>query len=142
MDIATSELLSLNYLLGDDLPASQIFTVEVGKTKTVGFLKDLIKEKQSHRLRHVDASDLTVWKVSLPVDAITPEHTVDDIVEGCQELRSVKKIASIFSEALVDEHVHILVRAPPGTLHARFLNKDLPRKRSRCHVFSAFTSVS
>jgi hypothetical protein len=130
MDIAASELLSLNcLLLGHDLSASQIFPVEVGKTKTVAFLKDLIKEKQSPHLNHVYASDLTVWKVSLPVDAITPEHTVDD-VQGCQELHSVKKIASIFSEALVDEHVHILVRAPHGTLHARSPNENLPRKRS------------
>jgi hypothetical protein len=130
MDITASELLSLNcLLLRDDLSASQIFSVEVGKTKSVAFLKDLIKEKQSNRLKHVYASDLAIWKVSLPVDTITPEHTADD-VEGCQELHSVKKIASIFSEPLVDEHVHILVRAPLGMLHTRFLNKDLPRKQS------------
>lgn len=59
----------------------------------------MIKEEQSHRLNHVDASELTVWKVSLPVGAITPEPTVGE------ELLSVKKISSIFSEALVDEHV-------------------------------------
>lgn len=47
--------------------------------------------------------------------AITPEPTVGE------ELLSVKKISSIFSEALVDEHVHILVRAPPARV--------IPQKR-------------
>jgi hypothetical protein len=112
--------LSLNcFLLGTN--SSGVFTVKIPKTKNVGILKALIKEKQSPRLNRVVASDLTVWKVSLSDDAITPELTVDD-VERRQKLRSVKNIASAFSEALVDEHVHILVQAPPGTFHTCFLN--------------------
>ena len=90
------------------------------KTKKVCFLKDLIKEKQSPRLNHVCASALTVWKVSLPVDTITLELTVDDV--EAQNLHPVKKISSFFGEALVDEHVHILVQAPTGALHERFLD--------------------
>jgi hypothetical protein len=112
--------LSINcLLLGSD--SSEVFTVKILKTEKVSILKDLIKEKQSPRLNHVVASELTVWKVSLPEDTITPELTVDDI-ETCQKLRSVKKISSIFGEALVDEHVHILVQAPTGALHKRFLD--------------------
>jgi hypothetical protein len=112
--------LSINCLL---LPSdlSEVFTVEILKTKNVSILKDLIMEKQSHRLNHVDASELTIWKVSLLVDTIAPELTVDG-VKASQKLRSVEKISSIFGEALVDEYeyVHILVQAPPGALHKRF----------------------
>jgi hypothetical protein len=112
--------LSINcLLLGSD--SSEVFTVKILKTENVSILKDLIKEKQSHRLSHVDASELTVWKVSLPADTITPELTVDD-VEACEKLRSVKKISSIFGDALGDEHVQILVQAPTGALHKHFLN--------------------
>ena len=111
--------LSINcLLLGSD--SSGVFEVEILKTKKVSFLKDLIKEKQSRRLNHVDASDLTIWKVSLPVDTITPKLTVDDV--EAQELHSVKKIFSIFGENEVDEHVHILVQVPTGALHKRFLD--------------------
>jgi hypothetical protein len=111
--------LSINcLLLGSD--SSEVFTVKILKTENVSILKDLIKEKQSHRLSHVDASELTVWKVSLPADTITPELTVDD--EACEKLRSVKKISSIFGDALVDEHVHILVKASTGALHKLFLD--------------------
>jgi hypothetical protein len=119
---AMSEL-SLNcYILGGD--PSQVFTVEILKTKNVSLLKRLIKGEQSHRLNHVDATELTVWKVSLPVHTITPELTVDDI-ETCQELHPVEPIFGIFGKALVDvEHVHILVRAPTGALHKRFLDSS------------------
>jgi hypothetical protein len=98
--------LSLNcFILGGDL--SEVFMVE---TKNVGILKDLIKEKQSCHLNHVNALGLTIWKVSLPMDTITPELTVDGI-ETYQELHFVKKIFKNVSKALVDddEHVHILV---------------------------------
>ena len=112
--------LSINcLLLGSD--SSEVFTVKILKTENVSILKRLIKEEQSPRLNHIVASELTAWKVSLPADTIAPELAVDD-VKAAQKLRSVEKISSIFSEALVDEYVHILVQAPPGALHKRFLD--------------------
>ncbi|KAM6503046.1 hypothetical protein JOM56_003023, partial [Amanita muscaria] len=114
--------LSINcFVLGGD--SSEVFTVEIPKTKNVSILKRRIKEEQSHRLNHVDASELIAWKVSLPVDIITPELTVDDI-ETCQkaQLHSVKKVSSIFGETLVDEHVHILVQVPTAPDPTQFLS--------------------
>ena len=113
--------LSINcFLLGSD--PRNVVTVNILKTENVCVLKELIKEKLASHLNHVrSASDLAVWKVSIPVDAITPELTVDDV-----ELHSVKKISSIFREALVDEHVHILVQVqgPTGALHKCFLDSS------------------
>ena len=110
---------SLNcFVLGSD--SSEIFTVEISTSKNVSILKDLIKAKQSPRLEHVVASALILFQVLLPVDTVTPELTVEDI-EPCQNLHAVKKISSISGEGLVDEHVHILVQAPTGTLHKRLL---------------------
>ena len=113
--------LALNcFILGDD--SSKVFAVEILKSQSISILKNLIKETQSPRLDHVVALELTTWKVSFPIDIITPELAVND-VGGRQELRSVKRISSIFgdSEVLGDEHVHILIQAPIGTLHKRFL---------------------
>ena len=113
--------LALNcFILGDD--SSEVFVVDILKSQSVSNLKDLIKKIQSPRLDHVAAPELTTWKVSFPIDAITPELAVDD-VGGRQELRSVKRISSIFddSEVLGDEHVYILIQAPIGTLHKRFI---------------------
>ena len=107
--------LSLNcFVLGSD--SSEVFTVKIPKTENVSILRDLIKEKQSPRLDHAVASELILSQVSLPVDTITPQLTVEDITTG-QKLHAVKKISSIFGEALVDEHVHILVQAPTGMLY-------------------------
>ena len=115
--LPTMSTLSINcLLLGSD--SSEVFEVEILKTKKVSSLKDLIKEKQSPRLNHVVASELTVWKVSLPVDTITPELTV----EACKKLQSPEKISSIFGDALVAKHVHILVQAPTGAVHKLFLD--------------------
>ena len=113
--------LSINcFFLGGD--SSEIFTVEILETENVSILKSLIKEALSPRLNHVVASEVIAWKpkVSLPVDTITPELTVDDV--EAQKLHPVKKISSIFGKALVDEHVHILVQVPAGALHKRFLD--------------------
>jgi hypothetical protein len=106
--------LTLNCLMRGD-HQDRIFPVKIAPTETVGVLKRLIKEKQSPRLNHVVASELTVCKVSLHVNTIPPEPTVDNI-EACEKLLSVKKISSIFGDALADEHVHILVQAPTGAV--------------------------
>ena len=114
--------LSLNCLIHGEV-TEKMFTVEVEKTKNVSILRDLIKEKQSPRLDHAVASELILSQVSLPVDTITPQLTVEDITTG-QKLHAVKKISSIFGEALVDEHVHILVQAPTGMLYKYLLDLE------------------
>ncbi|KAI5980886.1 hypothetical protein EDD15DRAFT_2380781 [Pisolithus albus] len=71
-------MLELNcFILGDD--PSKIFGVKILRTKLVNALKDSIKETLSPKLNHVAASDLTVWKVSLPEDAIMQELTATDV---------------------------------------------------------------
>ena len=80
--------LSINcFVLGAD--SSQVFTVEIPKTENVSILKDLIKEKQSPHLNHVAASKLTAWKVSLPVDTITPELTLSDVEVVLRQLQLI-----------------------------------------------------
>jgi Crinkler effector protein N-terminal domain len=112
--------LSINcLLLGSG--SSEVFTVEILKTKSVYFLKERIKEKLSPHLNDVDTSDLTIWKVSLPADTISPALTVDGVKES-QSLLPWEEISSIFGEALVDGYVHILVQPPsPGAYHKLFL---------------------
>ena len=65
--IPMSSTLNLNCLvLGDD--ASRVFPVEIANSKTVGDLRDAIKEKNSHTFQHVDAHALVLWKVSILVN--------------------------------------------------------------------------
>ncbi|KAI6026740.1 hypothetical protein BKA83DRAFT_4247357 [Pisolithus microcarpus] len=97
--------------------SSRIFSVNIPNTQSVSTLKNLIKETLSPKLNHVAVTDLTVWKVSLPLDNIPPEFTVNNV----QPLEPLTKISSVFSEALVDGHIHVLVQAPPV----------VPQKRER-----------
>ncbi|KAI5994670.1 hypothetical protein EDD15DRAFT_2575182 [Pisolithus albus] len=98
--------------------SSRIFSVNILKTQSVSALKDLIKEKRSPQLNYLVAAELTVWKVSLPLDNIPPELTVNNV----QPLEPLTKISSVFSEALEDGHIHVLVQPPPGTFRQRFLS--------------------
>jgi len=102
-----TQLFSLNcFVLGGD--SSEVFTVEILKTKNVSILKDLIKEKQSHRLNHVDASELILNQVSLPVD--------DGLEERLKQvdlapLKPLLPLSQVFPH--VEENcLHIVVQAP------------------------------
>ena len=118
-----AQLLSLNcFVLGSN--SSEVFTVKVLKTENVSILKDLIKEKQSHRLNHVDASELILSQVSLPV--------VDDLEESLKNvdvapLKSLLPLEQVFLH-IEQNRLHIVVQAPSNGvpisvflhLHRRF----------------------
>ena len=59
--------LSLNCLLFDD-DSKQVFTVKIPKSENVSILKKMIKEENARHLAHLDAKDLILWKVRLPID--------------------------------------------------------------------------
>ena len=107
--------LNLNCLvLGHD--ASHIFPIEIAERKTVGALKDAIKDKKEHAFQHVDADALLLWKVSIPVNRNLTENLskLDFADEG--SLLPVKRLSGVFSDQTKDEHLHIVVRLPPGEL--------------------------
>jgi len=57
-----SNTLELNcWVLGDD-PRS-VFPVEIASSKTVGFLKEAIKDKTKCAFDDIDAKSLNLWKV-------------------------------------------------------------------------------
>jgi hypothetical protein len=103
----STKLLCLNCFVDGD-PPDQTFPVEVPTTKSVGILKDLIKEKKSLRLKHVDASDLILNQVSLPVD--------DGLGEKLKRveltpLNPVLPLLQAFRRVEVG-HLHIVIQAP------------------------------
>src|SRR5258705_41801 len=110
-----SGTLDLNCLVLDD-DASHIFPIEIAERKTVGALKDVIKVKKRPAFDHVPADTLILWKVSIPVNRNLTENLskLDFIDEN--SLLPVKKLSKIFSDQPEDEHLHIVVRVPPGEL--------------------------
>jgi hypothetical protein len=89
-----------------------MFPVEISKSKSVGILKDLIKEKNAHRLENVDAKDLDLFLVS-------ESFLIDDLASkqppsNGTPLRPNKRLSSLFAGDLSEDDLHIWVKAPHG----------------------------
>lgn len=101
------QLLSLNcFVLGSN--SLEVFTVEILKTENISILKRLIKEEQSPRFNHVNASALILSQVSLPA--------VDDLEESLKNvdltpLKPLLPLSQVFPR-VEENHLHIVVQAP------------------------------
>ncbi|KAI9239538.1 MAG: hypothetical protein BYD32DRAFT_478323 [Podila humilis] len=94
----TDTLMRL-FSLVDEEATSNAFPVEIEPSKTVGHLKDLIKAKKTNNFHDVDADDLTLWRVSIPV---VPANKHTPIVlngfESSTELDPTDDVSDIFVE--------------------------------------------
>ena len=96
----------------DDDP-SRIFPIEIAESKTVGALRKAIKDEKRPAFDYVPADALLLWKVSIPVNRSLDENLskLDFVDEG--SLLPVKRLSGVFSDQPEEEHLHIVVRAPP-----------------------------
>jgi hypothetical protein len=98
-----AQLLSLNcFVLSDK--SNSTFTVNVPKTENVSILKKMIKEERSHRLKHLDASDLVLSQALLPVDDKLDTVARTPLNPSCH---------SQLFPCVEENHLHIVVQAPP-----------------------------
>ena len=58
-------------LLPDDSPSQHIFLVTLRSDRTVGDLKNAIKQKQTNDLKDIDANKLILFKVLMPATVFT-----------------------------------------------------------------------
>ena len=103
------DLLSINYLFFKDDP-SNAFTVKIPKSENVNALKRAIKGENVNRLVGVDASELALFKVSLPaidVDSSTDSNGTSAMTGVC--LQPLAELKAVFSEALEKSHIHIII---------------------------------
>ncbi|CAG8638237.1 9491_t:CDS:2, partial [Paraglomus occultum] len=96
---------------GETPPVDRVFTVEVEKTKTVAMLKKAIKEEKPNNFRSIDADQLALWKVSLPLDSsiekVLKELVLEDnVTKGVQKLLPAKKLSSYFTEEPAEEQLN------------------------------------
>jgi hypothetical protein len=108
-----SGTLDLNcFVLGHG--ASHIFPIEIAENKTVGALRKAIKDEKEHAFPHIDADNLILWQVSIPVNRNLTENfsKLDFVDDG--SLLPVKRLSGVFSDQPEDEHLHIVVRVSPA----------------------------
>ncbi|KAG0262774.1 hypothetical protein BGZ95_003963, partial [Linnemannia exigua] len=92
------------------------FPVEIKSSKTIGDLKDLIKAKNPETFIGVDAKDLALWRVSIPIS----DEDNDDLpvlldkvlVKDKKRLGAATRLSRIFHEDLLDGTVHVIVQRP------------------------------
>jgi hypothetical protein len=100
-------LISLNcLLLGDDLNA--MFTVKVPVTDNISLLKKLIKEERASRLKDVDAADLVLWEVDLPVENL---GGINNNTVNKKPLSGFQKISKVFPNP-DDNHFNVIIKNP------------------------------
>ncbi|KAF9348111.1 hypothetical protein BGX34_002668, partial [Mortierella sp. NVP85] len=99
---------------------STSFPVAIDSTKTIGDLKKLIKTENPNTFNGVDAKNLTLWRVSLPVVPKNERKAISLAdVSSKEELDETDDISDVFKEKPPNKTIHIIVQQPqPGDLRA------------------------
>ncbi|TFK16458.1 hypothetical protein FA15DRAFT_676673 [Coprinopsis marcescibilis] len=103
--------ITLHCLVSGD-GADKVFPADIPSNKTVGALKDLIKEKVP-LYTGIAAKDIQLFKVSLPI-ANAEQARDPGKIEDAQELSSpIDEISDVF-QALEKGHIHVIAVIPLG----------------------------
>ncbi|KAI0252822.1 hypothetical protein BJV78DRAFT_271073 [Lactifluus subvellereus] len=95
-------------------PTSHVFPVQISSTKTVGNLKEVIKEKNQLTFQHFDARSLVLWEVSIHPDQPVPQN-FDELqvdVNDVTQLLPRARLSDVFSEPLNPTYLHVIVESP------------------------------
>ncbi|KAF8327079.1 hypothetical protein F5887DRAFT_851000, partial [Amanita rubescens] len=109
--VSGDDLTVYCWILNTDDP----FPIDIGRSKTVGHLKKMIKKENEHEFAAIDAKCLVIWKLSspiLPEEINTKIRHVQSLEEiPCVKLSPLDKLSEHFSSAPRDG-VHIIVEVP------------------------------
>ncbi|KAG0196815.1 hypothetical protein BGX31_005162, partial [Mortierella sp. GBA43] len=90
------------------------FPVTIESDKTVGELKKAIKLEKSNYFTSVDADQLTLWKVSIPINDDDETPILLDNVSDKKKLGPSADLSEVFEEKLPKKRFHIIVQPPPS----------------------------
>ena len=118
-------IITLSCLVVSENPYENAFPVDINtnKVKTVGHLKDAIKEKLHPKFENVTANDIKLWKVDISLEKENKKLelvntkinvNIKEELEGI-ELKPLSKISKHFPYQPADEHIHIIVQRPTKT---------------------------
>ncbi|KAF9389902.1 hypothetical protein CPB97_010415 [Podila verticillata] len=125
----TDNRMSL-FCLVDGEATSSAFSVKISSSDTVDDVKDLIKAKNSIAFSDIDANELTLWRVSIPItkDNVAP-ILLDSVADMDKlELSPATRLSRVFPEELPEEIVHIIVKRPPPA-HSSPVSDYISQKR-------------
>ncbi|KAF9203681.1 hypothetical protein BGZ59_001488 [Podila verticillata] len=110
----TDNRLSL-FCLVEGESTSIAFPVKTSSADTVGDLKNLIvKGDQAPAFKDVASKDLTLWRVSIPIDDDEVPILLNNVPDkDKKKLGPATRLSKVFPEELPEETVHIIVQRPP-----------------------------
>lgn len=92
------------YVIGDE--PNKVFSVKIGTKEIVAALKFAIKAEKPDKFHQLDANDLDLWAVSIPLDENFSE--ISRVPEDAQELGPFQVLGTLCQD-MQDDHVHILI---------------------------------
>jgi len=93
---------------------SNAFKVKIENNADVTDLKEAIKAKNPATFEHVDAKDLTLWRVSIPPsDDDELPIVLDTLNSDKTKLTPRTRLSTLFPEGL-DDNTYIIVERPKG----------------------------
>lgn len=113
VDSTRTPTLTLNCLLYDDIQdyRAKGFPIEIDANKTVGSLRDVIREKM---VLPLPANSLTLFRVSLPVNDALDTQLLSLDLANCKRLEPFSTKLSSFFDNAPEDHLHVLVKKPLG----------------------------
>ncbi|CAG8530466.1 22160_t:CDS:2 [Dentiscutata erythropus] len=114
------------FCLNQGESTEKLFVVDIEKDKTVAHLRKAIKKEKEIFYRNIDANDLVIWKVNIPVndgDMQTNFALENNKEKGVQKLDCpVNKISDIFTETPATDHIHIIIEmvSPQGNMAKKY----------------------
>ncbi|KAF9284123.1 hypothetical protein BGZ68_004905 [Mortierella alpina] len=105
------------------------FRIKINSTETVDGLKELIKEKNSNIFSDVDAYQLTLWKVSIPVAPNGERKEISLVdVPSKEEFDETDDISDVFKVKPPKKTIHIIVQRPQGIIIHRPQATTIPKR--------------
>ncbi|KAG0348134.1 proteasome regulatory particle base subunit [Podila humilis] len=116
----TSNTLTL-FCLVDGEATSNAFSVKIPPSDTIDDLKKLIKAEKPVDFEHIDANNLTLSRVSIPItknDSEVPILFNNIAQEKKEKLHPADDLSDIFDEKPPKKTIHIIVQRPPPAGYA------------------------
>ncbi|KAF9090364.1 hypothetical protein BGX27_002282, partial [Mortierella sp. AM989] len=95
--------------------ASNAFPIKVSSTETIGEFKNAIKMGKPSAFKHIEASDLVIWRVSIPIDEDADDETIAaNNIDSKRLLKATGSLSNAFKDGVPEGTIHIIVERPKG----------------------------
>jgi len=101
-------MIEILCLIHGDL-AERAFHVKIDEDALIATLGDKIKDSNSSTFPNTGVKDLTLWKVSIPIENVTSNLVLEET--GGRKLLPSEKSSDVFQE-LFKDHIHLIVERP------------------------------